>query len=298
MINPRTLGFIALIGAIVGYGGLWPVTRAALEFTPPFWYAGIRIASGAVILFLILLLTGQLKLPTREDLPLVLTVAVFMMAIYTLLMHIALLYVEAGRAALLGYTTPLWVLPASYIFLKERPSKRRMLGVAVAMAGLMVLFNPTTFDWTDTNVLIGNVMLLGCGLSWSIAIIHIRKHTPQRTPFQLAPFQLSLSAVLIVGMALIFDPLPTWEGSWRQLGVFGYGGIVGTAVAMLSVTTCVRYLPTAVSTVGLLGTPVFALLLSVIFLGEAPTVALVIGVVLILSGIGLVSVPQRRVPSQ
>ena len=294
MINPRTLGFISLGGAIVGYGGLWPVTRTALEFTPPFWYAGIRIGTGAIVLFLILRLMGQLKLPTRHDLPLVVTVAVFMMAIYTLLMHVALLYVEAGRAALLGYTTPLWVLPASYIFLKERPSKRRLLGVAVAMAGLMVLFNPTTFDWSDTNVVVGNAMLLGCGLSWSIAIIHIRKHTPQRTPFQLAPFQLSLAAVLIFGMALIFDPLPTWEGSARQIGVFAYGGIMGTAVAMLSVTTCVRYLPTAVSTVGLLGTPVFALTLSVVFLDEQLSVDLVAGVVLILLGIGLVSVPQRR----
>lgn len=293
MIAPRTLGFIALAGAIVGYGGLWPVSRVALEFTPPFWYAAIRIGIGGIILAGILLATGQLKLPTRHDVPLVLTVGIFMMAIYTLLMHVALLYVEAGRAALLGYTTPLWVLPASYIFLKERPSKRRLAGVATAMVGLIVLFNPTTFDWSDRNVVIGNAMLLCCGLSWSVAIIHIRKHQPQRTPFQLAPFQLGLATILIAGMALIFDPLPIWTGSPEQIGVFAYGGILGTAVAMLSVTTCIRYLPTVVSTVGLLGTPVFALTLSVIFLDEKLTLGLALGVVLILGGIGLVSVPQR-----
>jgi drug/metabolite transporter (DMT)-like permease len=69
---------------------------------------------------------------------------------------------------------------------------------------------------------------------------------------------------------------------------------MGTAVAMLSVTTAVRYLPTVVSTVGLLGVPVFALTLSVLFLGEQLTVDLVTGVVLILAGIGLVSVPDRK----
>ena len=283
-----------MAGAVVGYGGLWPVSRIALEFTPPFWYAAIRISIGAVILFGILLATGKLKLPTRHDLPLVLSVGIFMMAIYTLLMHVALLYVEAGRAALLGYTTPLWVLPAAYLFLGERPSRRRLLGMAVAMTGLAVLFNPLTFDWTDSNVVIGNAMLLGCGLSWSVAIIHIRRHQPERTPFQLAPFQLGLAAALIVVMALIFDPLPVWTGSVEQIGVFAYGGIMGTAVAMLSVTTCVRYLPTVVSTVGLLGTPVFALTLSVIFLAEELTAGLAVGVILILGGIALVSVPQRR----
>lgn len=294
MISPRTIGFIALAGAILGYGGLWPVSKTALEFTPPFWYAAIRIAIGATILYGLLFLTGKLRLPTRHDMPLVLNVGIFMMAIYTLMMHIALLYVDAGRAALLGYTTPVWVVPAAYFMLKERPSRRRLIGLAVAVGGLMVLFNPASFDWTDTDVVIGNLLLLGCGLSWSISIIHIRKHKPVLTPFQLAPFQLSLAASLIAIMALIFDPLPEWRGDALQIGVFTYGGIMGTAVAMLSVTTAVRHLPTVVSTVGLLGVPVFALTLSVLFLGEQLTVDLATGVVLIIVGIGLVSVPDRK----
>ena len=162
------------------------------------------------------------------------------------------------------------------------------------MTGLVVLFNPTTFDWSDTDVVIGNLMSLGCGLSWSVSIIHIRKHQPQRTPFQLAPFQLTLASVLIAIMALIFDPLPVFTGSLLEIGVFAYGGVMGTAVAMLSVTTCIRYLPTVVSTVGLLGVPVFALSLSMIFLGEVLTFGLALGMVLILAGIGLVSVPDRK----
>jgi drug/metabolite transporter (DMT)-like permease len=79
-----------------------------------------------------------------------------------------------------------------------------------------------------------------------------------------------------------------------EVGVFAYGGIMGTAVAMLSVTTAIRYLPTVVSTVGLLGVPVFALTLSVVFLNETLTFGLAAGLVLILAGIGLVSVPDRR----
>ncbi len=294
MISSRSIGFIALAGAIAGYGGLWPVSKTALEFMPPFWYASIRILTGAVILFTLLWITGKLRWPTRHDVPLVLSVGVFMMAIYTLLMHIALLYVDAGRAALLGYTTPIWVLPAAYFFLKERPSWRRLIGLIVAMCGLVVLFNPATFDWSDADVVIGNAMLLCCSISWSIAIIHIRKHKPQRTPFQLAPFQLTLAGTLIAIMALIFDPLPVFTGSMLEVGVFAYGGIMGTAVAMLSVTTAIRYLPTVVSTVGLLGAPVFALTLSVVFLNETLTFGLAAGLVLILAGIGLVSVPDRR----
>lgn len=294
MTSPRTIGFVALAGAIIGFGGLWPVTRVAIETIPPLWYATMRIGLGAAVLFGLLAVNGQLKWPTRHDLPLVVSVGVFMMAIYTVLMHLALQFVEAGRAALLGYTTPLWVIPAAYLMLGERPSRRRLLGLVISLLGLAVLFNPASFDWTNRNVVVGNAMLLCCGLSWSVAIIHIRKHQPLRTPFQLAPFQLILSAVLTAAIASVIGPLPSLAFSGREIGVLLYGGVMGTAVAMLSVTTSVRLLPTTVSTVGLLGAPVFALTLSVLFLGEPLTETLAAGVILILGGIALVSVPEKR----
>ena len=294
MFAPRTIGFIALGGAILGYGGLWPVTRLAIETIPPFWYAAIRMWIGIAILVGILRITGKLRMPTRHDLPLILSVGFLMMAFYTCLMHVALQYVEAGRAALLGYITPLWVLPAAYFLLGEKPSKRRLSGMVVAIAGLLVLFNPADFDWSDRDVVLGNALLLFCSFLWSITIIHIRSHRPVLSPVQLAPFQLGIAATFILVMAVLFNPLPELHWSLEHVGVFTYGSVVGTAIAMMSVTTCVRYLPTAVSTVGLLGAPVFALLLSVAFLGEELTTNLASGVVLILLGIGLVSVPDRK----
>lgn len=295
MLTPRTIGYLALAGAIVGYGGLWPVTRKAIETIPPFWFASLRMWAGIVILVAVLYFTRKLRWPTRHDLPLILSIGFLMLAFYTTLMHIALLYVEAGRAALLGYTTPLWVLPAAYFLFGEKPSRRKLVGMVIAMAGLTVLFNPGAFDWSDGDVILGNALLLGCALLWSVTIIHIRAYRPLLTPIQLAPYQLTISASFIAVMALIFEPLPdigNWTGT--ETGLFVYGATFGTALAMMSVTTCVRYLPTVVSTVGLLGAPVCALVLSVLFLGEALTLDLAAGLVLIIGGIALVSVPVRK----
>jgi drug/metabolite transporter (DMT)-like permease len=294
MISPKAIGFIALAGAVIGYGGLWPVTRLAIETIPPFWFASMRMWIGIAILVGILLATGRLRMPTRHDVPLILSIGFLMMAFYTTLMHIALQYVEAGRAALLGYTTPLWVLPAAYFLLGEKPSRRKVAGMIVAMAGLGILFNPLAFDWSDGNVVLGNALLLLCAILWSITIIHIRAHRPMLTPIQLAPFQLGIAATFIMVMALIFDPLPSLDLSAAEFGLFAYGSTFGTALAMMSVTTCVRYLPTTVSTVGLLGAPVCALLLSVIFLDEQLTRDLAGGVILIVGGIALVSLPDRK----
>ena len=96
-----------------------------------------------------------------------------MLAFYTTLMHIALVYVEAGRAALLGYTTPLWVMPAAYLLFGEKPSGRKLVGMIIAMIGLVILFSPGAFDWSDGDVVLGNALLMVCALLWSVTIIHI-----------------------------------------------------------------------------------------------------------------------------
>lgn len=294
MISTRTIGYITLVGAIVGYGGLWPVTRKAIETMPPFWFASLRMWAGLSILIVVLHFTGRLRMPSRHDLPLILSIGILMLAFYTTLMHIALLYVEAGRAALLGYTTPLWVMPAMYFLFGEKPSRRKLAGMVIAMAGLVILFNPGAFDWSDGDVILGNALLLVCALLWSVTIIHIRSYRPVLTPIQLAPFQLMISATFIGVVALIFEPLPDFAWTGEEVGLFAYGATFGTALAMMSVTTCVRYLPTVVSTVGLLGAPVFALILSVLFLDEALTPDLAAGLVLIIGGIALVSVPDGK----
>tara|TARA_B100000700_G_scaffold298389_1_gene364230 strand:- start:3200 stop:4117 length:918 start_codon:yes stop_codon:yes gene_type:complete len=294
MLSNRTVGYLALVGAVVGYGGLWPITRKAIETIPPFWFASLRMWTGVIILLGILHFTRRLRLPSRHDLPLVLSIGFLMLAFYTTLMHIALLYVEAGRAALLGYTTPLWVMPAAYLLLGEKPPKRKMIGMATAMIGLVMLFNPGGFDWTNGDVVTGNALLLICALLWSVTIIHIRVYRPILTPIQLAPYQLMISASFIGVLALIFEPWPDFDWTGTEWAMVTYGGTFGTALAMMSVTTCVRYLPTVVSTVGLLGAPVFALLLSVLFLDEELTFELASGLVLIIGGIALVSAPDNR----
>ena len=65
------------------------------------------------------------------------------------LVHWGLQYVPAGRAALLAYSTPIWVVPAAMLFLGERLTGLRVLGLLAGLGGLAVLFNPLSFDWSD-----------------------------------------------------------------------------------------------------------------------------------------------------
>src|SRR5690606_34270671 len=95
-------GLILLGIAVFSYAGLWPVMRVTVQFMPPFWFAVARLLLGSAALFVLLAVTGRLRIPTRQDMPAVITVGFFMMGVYVCLAHVALQYVGAGRGALLA----------------------------------------------------------------------------------------------------------------------------------------------------------------------------------------------------
>lgn len=287
-------GFAFLGLTVLCYGTLWPVTRVAVEFLSPYWFAFARLGTACVVLFILLGVTGKLRIPPKQDLPVVLSVGGVMLGVYSCLFQLGLQIVDAGRAALLGYTVPIWVLPLSYLILGERPSVRRLAGAALSVAGLGVLFNPQSFDWGDRDVIIGNSMLLIAALVWAPVLLHLRVNRPVLSTFQLLPWQLLVAVVVVGGAGLIFEgpPTPVWTA--KAIVLAAYGGLVGTALGFYAINSALRLLPTVTSSVGVLTVPVFSLLISVLFLGEELTWSLVTGLCLVLGGVALVSVPERK----
>lgn len=280
--------------AVIGYGGLWPSMRLAVERMPALWSGATRLFVGSAFLFLLLALTRRLALPGRRDLAAILSVGVFMMGAYVGLVHFALQFVPAGRGALLGYTTPLWVAPAAVLLLGERLSRLKLAGMVTGLAGLIVLFNPAEFDWSRRETLIGNGLLLLAAMLWSVTILQLRGHRWHLSPLQLGPWQLLLASAIMIPTAWIAEGPFTarWDGA--LIAVTAYNGIIGTAISLWAATSAMRALPAVTVSVGLLGAPVVAIALSVALLGEAMTATLGTGVVLVLSGVALVAVAQGR----
>ena len=107
----RARAYALLPLVVLLWGVNWPAMKVALEYVTPLWFATLRTALGAACLFAFLALTGRLGRPTRQDLPIVLSVALLQVAIFQPLANLGRRHVAAGRAAVLVYTTPLWVTP-------------------------------------------------------------------------------------------------------------------------------------------------------------------------------------------
>ena len=294
MTNYRVIYMLLAVNVLI-WGANWPVMKIGLIDMPPLWFAFSRSALGSITLFVVLLVTRQFRLPPRQDLSILFSFSLLFMVGTVALMHISLLYVTAGRSAVLVYTTPLWVTPAAYFFLGEKITPRKLLGLIIGLCGLAVLFNPVGFQWGDRMTLIGNLMPIGGSMLWSIAILHVRAHTWKGSPLLLAFWQMSLATLILGFLALWLSDFKmiTWTG--RLMATLAYNGPLATALCLWVALVVNRTLPATATAVGFQGVPVAGVLFSAAWVGEPLTATLISGLVMIVAGMILVNFPDRRI---
>jgi len=165
-----------LVLVVVIWSANWPIMKIGLRSIDPLWFTVWRLLIAFIAISMLLFFMGRFKRPHKQDIPIVFGVGIMLFAVFVIFIHEGLANVNAGRAALLSYTTPLWVAPGAHFFLKERMSRFKLIGVSVGLCGLIVLFNPLSFDWHDDAVVKGNVMLLMAAMVWAFAILQVRSH--------------------------------------------------------------------------------------------------------------------------
>ena len=292
---PSLVGAYALLPLVIFlWGANWPLMKVGLAYIPPLWFATLRTGLGAVCLFAFLGVTGRLAVPTRRDLPIVLSVALLQLVIFQSLTNFGLRQVAAGRAAVLVYTTPLWVAPGAVLFLGERLTPLRIAGLGCGLAGLGVLFNPLALDWSKSEVVLGSAQLMTAAMLWGLVILHIRAHRWHLSPLQLTPWQLLLGVAVLLPVALASEGPAAVQWNPTSIGVILYNGPIATAFCYWASTTISRTLPAITTSLSFLGVPAVGIFSSLLLLGERPDAALLGGFGLILAGVTLVSLADRR----
>jgi len=283
-----------LVAVVLFWGVNWPIMKVGLQFMPPLMFGAARMGIGALTFFAVLALIGKLAMPTLRDLRIVFSEGILHMAAPIGLMNLALLHVDAGRSAILSFTTSLWITPFAVLFLGERASAAKLTGLALGLVGVAVLFNPAAMDWGSEDVLIGNMLLMLAALTWAVAILIARTQAWNLTPLQLVPWQLLLSTVILLIPALIFEPLKETRWSLELGGILAFNGVVASGFCFWGALIVAKNLPSIDASIGFLGVPVAGVLFSAVFLDEPLTVSLVAGLVLIVAGIAFVNVAEAR----
>ena len=276
-----------LLVVVLAWGSMWPVNKALLAYMPPIWSVALRTYIAMLTLFAISLGATGLVVPKRQDAPVLISMVVLHMVAFTILAQLALQLVPAGRSAVLAYTSVLWAPIGAACMLGETLSARRIAGLGIGILGLVVIFNPFSFDWGDRRAVVGNAALLLAAMLWAASIVHNRGHLWRSSPFQLAPWQALLAAALLTLAALSIEGLPLVSWNARSLLLLLFAGIPGTALAYWAAAVSSSELPASTTSLGLLATPAVSVAVALLLLGEEPTLPLLLALALLVGGIAI-----------
>jgi drug/metabolite transporter (DMT)-like permease len=292
---PKTSFIVSLlIALIIIWGCGWPVISIGLAYCPPLWYSTIRMIFATIVVFIALSLQRKLILPERKDLPLIFSIGLLQMGVFVLLITLGLVYVAPGRSAIIAYTSPFFVTPIAVIFFKETLSFGKIAGLLLGAAGIILMFSPWEMNWHDPHTVLGNGLLLLSALTWSAVMLHTRYANWHKPAHLLLPWQLLISIVPNLILALYLNPHPVihWQNPTFIFSMT-YVAILATPIAYWIVITISRALPVITTSLALLAVPVTGLLSAALLVGEPLTISILISLGLIIAGLACVALASK-----
>jgi drug/metabolite transporter (DMT)-like permease len=283
----RPAVYLLAIGVIVVDGMNWPIMSRGIEVVPPLWLATFRMAGAALVAGAIVLARGRLRRPVRADRPILLSVGLVRLAYVTAAVFVALRFVPPGRSSILVYTASLWTAPLAVWILHEALTGLRIAGLALGCAGIVCILEPWSLDLTDGRTLAGVGLLLSAAVAAAASAVHVRAHRWTVGHDELMPWLLAIAAFPLAVLAVAIDgePAVTWTTS--TVGIVAYQVFLGSVFALWGSLMLIRSVPAITANLLLMAVPVVGLSASVALVGEPLTLALLVGLALILAGVGL-----------
>ncbi|MEZ2147200.1 DMT family transporter [Bradyrhizobium sp. DN5] len=277
-IDARDGSLLAVLSVL--WGGSFFFNGAALRDLPPLTLVFLRVALGAAILLPLLRMQG-IGFPKGVAgwRPFVL-IGLLNNVIPFSLIVIGQTFIPSGLASILNATTPLFTVVVMAAAGDETLQMRRMAGVALGLAGVIIL-RGWGFE-TRPGQGLGILLCLGGALSYAFAALAARRLLKDAAPLGTATFQLMASTVMMAAVAGAVEqpwrlPVPSLT-TW--LAVFGLAGL-STALAYIVFFQILRRSGASNVMLVTLLIPVTAILLGWLVLGEPISMREIAGAIVI-----------------
>ncbi|MGH8403102.1 MAG: DMT family transporter [Gammaproteobacteria bacterium] len=276
---------LALVALAFLWGYNWVAMKVGLGYAAPFDFIALRTMLGGICLLLVLV---ALRRPLKpHNLRGVLWLGFFQTTLFTTLAFWSLVHGGAGKAAVLTYTMPFWVILLAIPFLGERIRKLQWLAVLVAFTGMLCIFEP----WHRNSGLVSSIIAVLAGVTWAASVI-VAKKIPVRSMWELLSltgWQMLFGGIPIVLIAWWLPSHPIhWSGTF--IWSLFYNVIPANALAWLLWLYVLQRLSASVTGLCSLAVPVVGVLAAWLQLGERPDGPEATGMTLIIAALVLLSI--------
>ncbi len=266
------------------FGGFHVVAKAVLAHVDPLALAGLRVLV-ATPLLLLLAWRRDHVLPGRRDLPWLALLGLLGVFTNQLLFILGLRWTTATNAGLLMPSIPVFAAGVAILGGVERAEWRRLTGIALAVAGAVVMLDPGRFQ-SGGHMLAGNLLILVNCLSYATFLVVMR------------PVVRRLPVITVIAWSFLFGGAGVLAVSWTRFAAEAWTALAPSVwtglLYIVLIPTTLNYLintwavsrstPSLVAAYTTLQ-PLAAGSLAAIFLGERLGWAQALGGLLIAAGL-------------
>ncbi len=271
----------------------WGTTGTAQVYAPdgtnPLVIGAVRMVIGGLILLVFALLRGSFH--RGENWPVLLTLlAGLSMVGYNLLFFSGVARTGVAVGTLVGIgSTPILAGMLGYLVFRDRPNKWWAIATMLAVIGCGLLISAGSALHGD---LLGILLAIGAGFSYAVFTVVSKGLLDDHKPEAVMGLTFMIGAVIV--LPILFWGDLSWVSNPAGIAVALHLGIITNAFAYSLFARGLKLVSVATAATLTLGEPLTAGLLSIFLLGEQFTVGAVVGILLLFSGLVLITFGQNR----
>lgn len=259
-----------LLAALTLMWGInWPMMKFSLQEMSPLWFRAWTMSGGAVLLLAFFGWRGLNLRVQRAQWPAIAWLALPNILGWHGLSIVGLSDLPSGRAAILGFTMPVWTVLVAILLGEQRLERRVMLSVVAATAAVGLLATHEINSLAGSPV--GVVWMQAAALCWAAGTVLMRRSGLPLPTETITVWMMAMGAACFWIIAAALEPFPEVNtlshGLWGSLA---YGVVLNYGYAQVIWFRMAKRLPPSASAFSIMAVPLVGTLGATVIVGEVP----------------------------
>lgn len=288
MRSPGPVDFLLLFLLSLAWASIYVLVKVAEHDFPAICLMALRALSATVCLLVVALVTRRSLRATRSQHLLMATLSVLNVSFIWVAISVAEEHMASGLTALMTALVPIGTfLLTAFVLRTERPDWKRMLGLGIALAGLVLVLDPARIMGRSAEFA-GVAMMAAGSLGYAGGGLLAARHAHSLHPVVLTTWSLGYATLTLAALSFLLEkPLQAHPTSASWLAVVA-AGCLATALPNLIYYHLIAEVGAQFAALFGYLVPVLGVVLGVVLMHETVTAGLVPGIALTLAGVALV----------
>ncbi len=289
MLTPRQLGVLVLLTLMWGIN--WPMMKFSLRELTPLYFRAVTMSGGALALLTFFVWRGvDMRLPWREA-GRVAWLALPNIVGWHFFSILGLQELASGRAAILGFTMPVWTVLIGALLAHEKLHARVYVSIVAAVAAVGLLSAQELAALAGRPV--GVLWMQLAAVSWAVGTLLMRRTRTTLPTEAVTVWMMLMGAAFFWLVAPLAEPAPAWRFSAAMWASLAYGVFLNYGYAQIIWFSLARELPPSASAFSIMAVPVVGTIGATLIVGERPGWADAAAIVCVSVAIASALLPRR-----